>query len=124
MIARSRVRQETLWRAECRIDRPAGIAYSETTGDTTTNVETVYEGRCQFRPLALAGIDAEVGEHAVRLGRIELKLPANTDVQIDDFVTATSSTYDDALPGQQFRVTDVPANDWQVTRTCTIEAVA
>jgi hypothetical protein len=125
MIARTRARQNTLWRDTCTVDRSTGAeSFNETTGDTTFTTEQVYDGNCQVRPIAaLSGLDVEVGEQELRIVRVQVKFPAETDIRKDDLITVTASTYDPALAGRTFRVTDVPANGWQVARVCIVEEV-
>jgi len=121
-IARFRSRQVALFRDEATVTRgAAGGTLNPDTGVWTPAAgSTIYDGPCLIRS-ASVGIDVQLGGSEVRLRQVQVKFPADTPVQVDDTVTATESTYDAALVGVPFRVTDVFCDGWQIARVCILE---
>lgn len=122
-IARFRERQASLFRDDATVTRGGGGGTLDpNTGIWTPNTgTTVYSGPCLFRSAASAGIDVQLGGTEIRLRQTQVKFPANTPVQVDDMVIPTVSTYDAALVGVPFRVTDVIRDGWQIARVCILE---
>lgn len=123
--ARFQRRHRELFRDEARIERPSGTStLNPTTGELVPDPPTLlYEGRAQFRAQRWDGTDVMVGGGEVRLKGTRLHLPKDTEVQHDDLVTCTVSTFNADLVGRIYRVTDVFLEGWQVVRTCLIEEV-
>ena len=113
-----RRQREAQRRAECTVTREtAPGTFDESTGeigDPTT--ETVYEGACNVRETTWEGTDVRTGEREVRLQRAVLDFPHDTAIHEDDVVTITKATHDTDLVGQEYRITDVFLDAWQVTR--------
>jgi hypothetical protein len=124
-IARFRQRQADLFRDEATVDRPAGTgSLNTTTGEWAPSAGSeVYSGPCLIRAFVWEGTDVFVGGTEVRLRRVRAKFPADTDIQVDDVIVPTSSTYDESLIGVSFRVTDAFRDGWQIVRTCIAEEV-
>ena len=124
-IARFRQRQADLFRDEATVDRPAGTgSLDPNTGVWTPGASTeVYSGPCLIRAFAWEGTDVAVGGTEVRLRRVRAKFPVDTDLQVDDMIVPTASTYDQSLIGISFRVTDSFRDGWQITRICIAEEV-
>lgn len=116
----------TQFRAECTVTREtAPGAFNPTTGEIgAPTTETVYAGRCNAREVAWEGSDvglaaaAQAGRSAaeVRLRRVELRFPHDTAVLADDVVTITKAQHDSDLVGEEFRITDVLLDAWQIVR--------
>lgn len=123
-IARARQADRRVARSTCTITRsgteaafdPETGTYTEAAGDL------VYTGWCTVRPEGREGVDTEAGETELRLNDYTVKVEANTPAWIDDIVTVTTSP-DEGLVGKRLRVTDVPVDDWQVSRRLVVEEV-
>jgi hypothetical protein len=68
-----------------------------------------------------SGEDAKAAETVLRLVDHIIKFPVGQDVQMDDVVTITSSTYNPTDIGRQYRITDVDRREWQISRRCNVE---
>lgn len=126
-IARFRRRQADVFRDEATVSRP--VEGSGGTIDPITGVYTpvatsaVYDGVCLLRALAWEGSDALIGDDLTRKRRVRAKFPVNVDIQVDDVVIPTASTYDPSLVGIQFRVSDNFRDGWQIARVAILEEV-
>jgi len=123
-IARFRARQADLFRDTATVYRP-------TTGGTLTagnvyvpSVATIlYSGPCLMRAFTWEGTTVESADQEVRLRRLRAKFPVDTDVEKDDVVVASASTFDASLVGVSFRATDVFRDGWQICRVCILEEI-
>jgi hypothetical protein len=73
--------------------------------------------------MAWQGTDTGVGETEVRLRSMRVKFPKDAELEKDDVITPTASTFDESLIGRNFRVTDVFRDGWQIVRTVIAEEV-
>lgn len=117
-ISYFRQRQQDLFRDAATVDRPAGTTtFNPTTGQEEPDPPTeMYAGACLIRGVTWEGTDTEAGGDFIRLRRYQIKFPPDTDVQLDDVITPTASTYDASLVGRSFWVTDVLRDGWQIAR--------
>lgn len=124
-IARFRRRQAAVFRDTATVTRPvAGGTLDPATGVWTPAADVdVYDGPCLLRALAWEGTDAIIGDDLARKRRVRAKFPVDTDMQVDDVVVPTASTYDPSLIGVSFRVSDVFRDGWQIVRTAILEEV-
>lgn len=124
LIARSRLKLAEQLFEDATFTRVAGTPIlNTTTGQWDTPTITVYEGPCKIRPQDRQGIDIDAGDASVRLSRYEAKLPADTDLQVNDEGVCTASRHDGGLVGRRFRVSDVLADSWQVGRVVILEHI-
>lgn len=121
-IARFRAREQELMRSECTVERAAGGTYDDETMTWSNTPETVYEDICQVRPAGLLGSDENQGDDETRTLQYTVKLIAETDVQTGDVVTVTASS-DAGMVDRVFRITDAPADEWQINRKCSATEV-
>lgn len=121
-IARFRAREQQLMRSECTVERATAGSYDPETMTWSNTPETVYQGICQVRPGGLQGGDENQGDDETRSLTYTIKVIADTPVQTGDVVTVTSSK-DAGMVGRVFRITDVPADEWQINRKCSAEEV-
>ena len=124
-IARFRQRQRDVLRDEATVTRPGvGGTLDSVTGVWTPAADVdVYTGPCLLRALAWEGTDAIIGDDLARKRRVRAKFPVDTDIQVDDIVVPTASTYDLSLIGVSFRVTDGFRDGWQIARVAILEEV-
>jgi translation initiation factor IF-1 len=123
-IAHFRVSQASLF-----VD--AATVYRPTTGGTLgvgnvwvpTVATILYAGPCLMRAFTWEGTTVESADQQVRLRRLTGKFPVNTDIEKDDVVVASASTYDTSLVGVGFRVTDVFRDGFQICRRCILEEI-
>jgi hypothetical protein len=118
-------RQVALFRDEATVTRGTGTqVYDPGTGlVVTTPGAEVYSGPCLLRQMAWQGSDVSVGETESRLRPMRVKFPKDTDIDKDDTIVPSASTYDESLIGRSFRVTDVFRDGWQIVRTVICEEV-
>ena len=119
-IARFRAREQELMRSECTVERAADGEYDPETMTWSNTPDSVYEGTCQVRPAGLVGGDQNQGDNETRVLEYTIKFIADTAVEVGDVVTVTSSK-DAGMVGRVFRITDVPADEWQINRKCSAE---
>lgn len=121
-IARFRAKQAEQFSDSATVSRQVGeLTTNSTTGAVTREFDEVYDGPCKIRPADRTGRDVEAGETEVRLVTMVGKFPVDSDIRADDVVTVTASTYDDGMVDRQYRVTDVPADGWQIARVAYLE---
>lgn len=126
-IARFRRRREQLHRDEASVMRPPATpgTLDPVTGEWTPAAPTrVYCGACTVRAFAWEGTDVFVGGTEVRLRRVRATFPADTDIQHNDMIIPSASTYDESLVGVSFRVSDVFRDGWQIARVAIAEEVS
>lgn len=125
LIARMRSKERRSWRSEGIVTRASSVStFNPTTGEETPDdPTTVYEGICQVRASRGRRRDSQVGEQEVRIAALEVKFPANVEVQNDDVLELTRSSYDAGLVERSFRLTDIQWDDWQITRVAQLEEV-
>jgi hypothetical protein len=117
-------RQVALFRDEATVTRGGVPTFDPNTGILTAGSGTeVYSGSCLLRQMAWQGTDTGVGETEVRLRSMRVKFPKDTELEKDDVITPTASTFDESLIGRNFRVTDVFRDGWQIVRTVIAEEV-
>ncbi|MET7395618.1 DUF6093 family protein [Dactylosporangium sp. NPDC005572] len=93
----------------CRITRVTAVDTDETTGETTSVVETLYDGRCRVQRRGSEAQRENIGEASLVLLRVELQLPMSAaGLREGDDVEMTTSVNDPDLVGRTFRVRDVP----------------
>jgi hypothetical protein len=124
-IAYFRRRQQDLFRDEATVSRPGtgGSIDPDTDVYTPNTGGAVYAGPCLLRALAWEGTDAFIGDDQHRKRRVRAKFPVDTDIQVDDVVVPSASTYDPSLVDISFRVTDAFRDGWQIARVAIIEEV-
>lgn len=123
-IARFRIRQRDQFRDEATVSRPnPGGAMAAGDVWIPTAAAPVYSGPCLMRAFTWEGSSTVSGDQEVRLRRLRAKFPVDTDIERDDVVVPTSSTYDESLPGVAFRVTDAFRDGWQICRVAILEEV-
>lgn len=117
--------QETLLmeRASGTLRRPGPGALNSQTATWTPSTTVVYSGPGYIRPAGREGLDAVTGDDNVRVDRYTLKLPVDTAARKGDIWTQDTSTGDGGLVGRSFRITDVTADEAEITRVCAAEEV-
>lgn len=121
-ITRFRSRQADQFSDEAIVSRPTGeLDTDPSTGEVTQDYDDVYEGVCKIRPADRSGSDVTAGETTLRMIDMVGKFPVDEDIQKDDIVTVTASLYDASMVGRQYRVTEVPADAWQIARVVGLE---
>lgn len=120
-IDRFRGKQAEQFSETVTITRPIGEAtFDDETGEYAQATETAYDGPAKVRPNTRSGStgeDRQVGQTEARILDMIVRLPVDTDVREDDVIAVTDSTYDVGMPGRSFRVTDAPADGWQIARS-------
>lgn len=125
LVARMRRRQADVFRDEATVSRPVagGSLNASTKVWTPTTATVVYSGACLLRAFTWEGTSRGYGDEQVRLRRLRAKFPVDTDVDFDDIVVPTASTYDESLIDVGFRVTDFFRDGWQIARVCILEEI-
>jgi hypothetical protein len=121
-----RRRRTAQFRARCKVERrPTPGTFDAEDGSITPATPTlIYEGPCNVREMAWSGTDVIAGDQEVRLRRAEIFLPHDTPIDEDDVLTVTAATHDADLVGRRFRITDVFADAWQISRRAMGEKLA
>lgn len=124
-VARFRARQQDVFRDEATVSRPvAGGTLAPATNIWTPTTPTeIYSGPCLLRAFTWEGTSTGYGDEEIRLRRVRAKFPYDTDIDFDDIVTPTASTYDESLIGVGFRVTDFFRDGWQIARVAILEEI-
>lgn len=125
-VARFRSRQADLFVDTATVSRPGtgdGSIHATTGVFTPPTAATLYTGPCLIRGFQWEGQDARYGDIEVRLRRVRAKFPVDTDIQYDDIVVPSASTFDASLVGVSFRVTDAPGDGWQISRWVILEEI-
>jgi hypothetical protein len=105
------------FRSKCRIERRAEGDFNDATGKVERPAPAIiYQGRCNVREMQWEGTDAVTGEREVRMQRSELFLPPNVSIREGDVLVVTASKHDADLVGQEYRITDIFLDAWQVSR--------
>lgn len=121
-IARFRARQAEQFSDEITFSRPAGELVTDSeTGAVTQPYEDAYEGPCKIRPADRGGNDVDAGETELRMVDMVGKFPVDSDIRKDDIGVVTASEYDASMVGRQYRVTEAPADGWQIARVVGLE---
>lgn len=126
VVNRFRHRQADLFRDEADVSRLAaqGSGTISSSGEyTPSTAVAVYSGACLVRAFQWEGTDITVGGTEVRLRRARIKFPVDTDIQHDDIIVPSASTFDESMIGVAFRVTDTFKDGWQISRVCIAEEV-
>lgn len=106
----------------CTVERSDGEpVFNSTSGEYTAPTVETYVGPCKIRLAPRVGEDVHVGETEIRRSEFNGHFPADTEVAVDDVVTVTASTTDEALIGQRLRVTDIALGSWQLERIAVLE---
>lgn len=97
--------------------------FNTTTGRYATPAgSTVYTGACLIRP---AGTGADVrarGDADIVIGRYDIRIPyTQDDLQPDDLLTVTASTFDTDLVGEVFTIIDITVDTYNTHRLLTVE---
>lgn len=101
------------------VKRPGdGWIYDPETGLETREYVTVYEGPVLVQPEGDATL-VHVGGSSWPVRPLEVTLPAESDVNIDDVLTLTTCPNDPTLVGQEIEIFDVKRDSWQIARFCT-----
>lgn len=125
-IAYFRQAQSKLFRDTATVTRPSSSTGGvlSTSGEwTPVEAAAVYSGPCLIRAFAWEGTDVTEGGTEVRLRRARIKFPVDTDIQHDDIIVPSASTFDESMIDVSFRVTDAFRDGWQIARTCIAEEV-
>lgn len=123
-IATFRRRQRNSFRDEATVSRPtAGGGMADGYVWVPSASTPVYSGPCLMRAFTWEGTTTISADQEVRLRRLRAKFPVDSDIERDDVVVASESTYDDSLVGVPFRVTDVFRDGWQICRVAILEEV-
>jgi hypothetical protein len=121
-ITRFRARQAEQFSDEVIVSRAVGdLETDSTTGAVTQPYDEVYEGVCKIRPAGRSADDVSAGDTELRLVDMLGKFPVDTDLRKDDIVTVAASTYDASMVTRQYRITEVPADAWQIARVVGLE---
>ena len=121
-ITRFRAKQADQFSDEATVSRPAGEPTTNaTTGAVTQDYDDVLTGPCKIRPAGRTGSEVTAGETEVHLFPMAGKWPVDADIRRDDIVTVTASLYDASMVGRQYRVTEAPADGWQIARVVGLE---
>lgn len=120
-IARFRSKQAEQFTATATVHRPIGeVVFTPETG-SVQNYELVYSSiACKLSSEDRSGNDVGAGETTVRLVDQLIKFPVESDLQMDDIVTVSSSLHNPTDVGRQYRVTDVDRREWQISRRCNV----
>lgn len=108
----------------CTIKRhTADGTLNETTGlYSASTVTTLYTGACRVRPENAADRSVEIGDSNEILARYVATVPYDTaSIDVNDFLTVTTSPFDGALVGEEFRIVEVQLGSWTLGRRLTLE---
>jgi len=123
-IARFRRRQADLFRDEATVYRPTTGGSLGVGNVWVPTVATIlYSGPCLMRAFIWEGTTTESADQVVRLRGMRAKFPADTDIEMDDVVVASASTYDASLVGVGFKVTDAFRDGWQISRIAILQEI-
>jgi hypothetical protein len=116
-VTRMRHRQGDLFDSAVAVTRTtASGLFDPDTASYGDGTETVlYRGRALVRPQAFT-VDQDSGRTSIVVDTYLVKLPADTPVAVGDNITVIASTHDAGLVGLLLRVSDVPADEWQISR--------
>lgn len=109
--------------ATCTITEPdpaMGPVWSDTEGAYVTPERTVYSGVCRLVSPVSEAREVQAGSRTYLLRRLELLVPLDVRVALDQKATVDSSP-DPLLVGRPFRVFDVPKDDWTTWRSVVLE---
>jgi hypothetical protein len=124
-ITSFREQQAELFSTTAHVGRRLGEGvFDENTGEIEpAEPDTIYDGPCLIRPGERLGSDVTTGERELRFRDVKAKFPVDTPILKDDIVTVTASPHDARLLGAVFRVTDVPLDEWQISRVANLEDI-
>jgi hypothetical protein len=123
-IARFRQLQRNVFRDEATVSRPTTDGTLAAGNVWVPTVATIlYSGPCLLRSFTWEGTATESADQPVRLRGMRAKFPVDTDVEMDDVVVASASTYDASLVGVGFRVTDSFRDGWQICRVAILQEI-
>lgn len=121
-IARFRTKQADQFSDTVTVARQVGELITDSeTGEVTRDFTPIYAGLCKIRPADRAGQDVHVGETELRRLTMVGKFPVDEDIRKDDVVTVTASRFDATMVGRQYRVTEHPADGWQIAKVVGLE---
>lgn len=123
-IARFRDRQAGQFSEDVVVYRQVGeLSTNPTTGAVTRTFTEVYDGPCKIRPADRSGNDVRAGETEVRTLDMVGKFPVDTALRKDDVVDVEDSTFDATMVGRRYRVTEAPADGWQIAKVVRLEEI-
>ncbi len=98
---------------------------SPTTFAVTYTWTSVYTGRCRVQQKGIQGQDADVGEAALVLLRLEVQVPVvgTEGLMVDDRVTVTASAHDPDLVGRAFTIRDLAHKTHATARRVQVQEV-
>jgi hypothetical protein len=122
-ITRFRLRQAAQFSDRATIQRPTGEpGYDEASGLSTQDYDTVGTARpCKFVRDDRSGRIVDAGESRLLVSSSTIRFAHDEDIEVDDVVTVTASTYNPTDVGRSWRVADIERHTWQIARNCTVE---
>jgi hypothetical protein len=118
-----RQEQDRQFTTTATVTRPTGEPVFDPVTETFTQTfTTVYSGRCKIRPEAnRSSDDSQAGETLIGEPDFNGKFPVDSDVQRDDIVTVTASTYDPGMVDRRYTVRQAQNDEWQISRVAMLE---
>lgn len=106
LIARSRAMAESMMQDACTITRKTGQSFNNSTGAYEDTFSTIYTGKCRVQTQTWQQAEQpSSGGRVMATAVFTVSVPMSvTGVEVDDIVTITSTTFDNDLDGQAFRV--------------------
>lgn len=126
MLATARTTAAALMVDACTIARKTGKSTHPTSGVVSdTYGDAYYSGPCKVQTRDVDPSNPEAGDAAYTVLRLRVDVPMSvTDVEVDDLVTITASTYDPALVDRTFRVVAPFYGSLKTARRLPVEEVA
>lgn len=118
-IDRFRARQADQFTATATIRRETGASTTNpTTGVVSKPSTTVaVDEPCKVLAVDSSGEEVQAAETIVSEIDVRIRFAVGTDVERDDLVDITSSTYNPLDVGRTYRVLAVDRREWQISRT-------
>lgn len=103
------------------VNRPVGEMTYDPDAGSVQDYDEVYSGECKIRPADRSGNEVGAGQTEMVILDSTGKFPVDADLQKDDIVVVTASTYDAGMVGRQYRISSAPADGWQIARVTVLE---
>lgn len=123
IVEATRAYQRRMLDASCTVVRPdpdGGETWDESLGDYVPDTIEVYSGPCRIASPSASPREVEAGARTHLVRRLEIHVPHDSGVEVDDDLTVDDSP-DPSAVGLELRVVGVPRDDWTAVRPVTVE---